>query len=354
MIKRSYQVRFTTPAFLGNAQQEGQWRTPPFKALLRQWWRVASGITDECRLRQEEARLFGAASDEGSGSHRSLVRIRLGSWEVPESGKLPKVGTVCHPEVDHPKLKNCPDGDGKLIDAGQYLGYGPIQKANAAIQAGEPNTLRVAWPDAYNKISDVLQFIQWFGTLGGRSRNGWGSLTLEHESIQGAIPSQRQGGNGNLLSRIARPIVDCLSLDWPHALGTDADGQLLVWCSTGTFPDWREAMRALAKVKIGFRRTLPLDGGNPLQRHLLAYPVTHHSVGAWGNQSRLANQLRFKVAKSNDGKLTAYAFHLPCGLPTPLAQALGQDAPSLREQAVIWNQVHTWLDNTPVSGFRRI
>ena len=34
----SYQLRFQTPAFLGNAQQQGQWRTPPFKALLRQWW----------------------------------------------------------------------------------------------------------------------------------------------------------------------------------------------------------------------------------------------------------------------------------------------------------------------------
>ena len=33
----SYQLRFQTPAFLGNAQQQGQWRTPPLKALLRQW-----------------------------------------------------------------------------------------------------------------------------------------------------------------------------------------------------------------------------------------------------------------------------------------------------------------------------
>ena len=34
----SYQLRFQTPAFLGNAQQQRQWCTPPFKALLRQWW----------------------------------------------------------------------------------------------------------------------------------------------------------------------------------------------------------------------------------------------------------------------------------------------------------------------------
>ncbi len=40
MKKLEYQVAFTTPAFLGNADQQAQWRTPPFKALLRQWWRV--------------------------------------------------------------------------------------------------------------------------------------------------------------------------------------------------------------------------------------------------------------------------------------------------------------------------
>jgi hypothetical protein len=33
MIKLEYQVQFNTPAFLGNAEQDGQWRTPPFKGL---------------------------------------------------------------------------------------------------------------------------------------------------------------------------------------------------------------------------------------------------------------------------------------------------------------------------------
>jgi hypothetical protein len=33
--KLEYTVRFTTPAFLGNAEQAGQWRTPPFKAMIR-------------------------------------------------------------------------------------------------------------------------------------------------------------------------------------------------------------------------------------------------------------------------------------------------------------------------------
>ena len=40
MRELTYQVSFNTPAFLGNAEQQAQWRTPPFKAMLRQWWRM--------------------------------------------------------------------------------------------------------------------------------------------------------------------------------------------------------------------------------------------------------------------------------------------------------------------------
>src|SRR5690606_24563642 len=66
MKELKYQVRFLTPAFLGNAEQSGQWRTPPFKALLRQWWRVAYAASggfnvDVLKMRQEEGLLFGNA-----------------------------------------------------------------------------------------------------------------------------------------------------------------------------------------------------------------------------------------------------------------------------------------------------
>ena len=30
MQRMTYRIRFLTPAFLGNAEQSGQWRTPPF------------------------------------------------------------------------------------------------------------------------------------------------------------------------------------------------------------------------------------------------------------------------------------------------------------------------------------
>ncbi|TSE30402.1 RAMP superfamily CRISPR-associated protein [Tepidimonas charontis] len=358
MKRLSYQLRFNTPAFLGNAEQSGQWRTPPFKALLRQWWRVASGITDADKLREEEGRLFGAANDEGGGSQQSRLRLRLHSWSEGQlRGAWGNDPQVLHPEVGP---------HGRNVGTHLYLGYGPLTyrqgtalKPNAAIQAGECNFLHLAWPGKEKTLVELVQLLHWFGTVGGRSRNGWGSMELE------PIPSDQDGGqppsiaplsaNHTLLCRVSRPLSECLQRDWPHALGLGADGRPLIWQSATSFVTWREAMQALAKAKIGFRTVFPLGASGPfMDRHLLAYPVTNHPVRAWGNQTRLANQLRFKVAKNDHGKLVARIFHLPCALPRELAEVLGRSAPTLQKQLEIWQTVHNWLDNTVLSGFQRI
>jgi CRISPR-associated protein Cmr1 len=185
-------------------------------------------------------------------------------------------------------------------------------------------------------------------------------LVLEHASIVSDIPVPAGTQNDHLLRRVALPLSECLRRDWPHALGQSADGRLLVWKSTQGFTDWRSAMQTLAKAKIGFRTQFQLGSQGPFEnRHLLAYPVTNHKVNAWldertRDKERLANQIRFKVAKNAEGLLMAYIFHLPCALPRELAQALGHNAPTDRQQVGIWSQVHTWLDNTSQSAFQRI
>ena len=105
MTLYAYHVNFTTPAFLGNAQQQAQWRTPPLKALLRQWWRVA--VAQQVRyntetLRQQENALFGTAADGEGDSQQSLIRIRLSHWNM---GKLTswnglEQGSIHHPEAE--------------------------------------------------------------------------------------------------------------------------------------------------------------------------------------------------------------------------------------------------------------
>lgn len=339
MITLTYGVSFNTPAFLGNAEQSGQWRTPPFKSQLRQWWRVAYAASKSFRpevvdMRDAEGRLFGHAwlendrdsQGERIAARKSLVRIRLGqwsegklkSWEGPDAG------------VTH---KNVP----KPVGSNLYMGYGPLVfkggtalKGNAAIQAGEHTSLSLAFPAEQAKlIHEALALMASFGTVGGRGRNGWGSFGLQ--TLDGTPASSP--------ALPLRPWCDALVFDWPHAIGHDDEGAL-VW-KTQPHKDWRTLMKELAILKIELRTQFEFTTGNdasaPEERHWLSYPVTNHSVKSWGGKARLPNSLRFKVRKTLDGQLVGVIFHMPCLPPAAFS-------PKLQMIEGVWRQVHAFLD----------
>jgi CRISPR-associated protein Cmr1 len=93
MHTATYTLTFTTPAFLGDANQNARWRTPPIKHELRHWWRVAYAADHGFRvnvseMRREEGLLFGNAwlshrvgrRDQNTFT-KSLVRLRLDKWD---------------------------------------------------------------------------------------------------------------------------------------------------------------------------------------------------------------------------------------------------------------------------------
>jgi len=352
MHPKHFDLRFTTPAFLGNAQQSGQWRTPPFKAQLRQWWRVAYAASHGFRvnvaeMRREEGLLFGNAwlADEFA---KSKVRLRLDRWDVgklnanqwqKEWGKdkpeTTKGWRVFHPDV------------GKQVGPNLYLGYGPLEvervqlptgasdyatalKKGAAIQANESAMLSVALPDSDALLVEhALWLMDRYGTVGGRSRNGWGSYGLTPmegtPALSGSVP--------------LRNWRECLELDWPHAIGKDEKGAL-IW-QTAPHGDWKALMRTLAIVRIGLRTQFSFTTGKNASRvedrHWLSYPVTNHSVAAWGSNARLPNQLRFKVRRTDAGELVGVIFHMP-HLPP---KAFSPDRSAIEG---VWRCVHAFLD----------
>ncbi len=335
MKKLELKVSFVTPAFLGNAEQQGQWRTPPFKALLRQWWRVVVVAKDcnydVCTLRQREAELFGSAAGE-KNMGQSKVRLRLGAWEQGGFKENLKDAKAKHPEVKFP------------VGSALYLGYGPIGyekgkgtvvKMPHSIAPGDTNTLRLGFPLA-NNLEKSVQLAAWFGTLGSRCRNGWGSIVFAGDGIDSM--ARLLDGEADV-ARFCCPLENCLRLDWPHAFGSDHRG-MLIW-KTQPFNDWQQAMKRLAEIKIAFRTHLNVNGGFQ-DRHLLAYPVTHHSVHEWGNQTRLSNQMRFKVVYHRN-KYIGLIFHLPCDIPADLKKRL-HHPPSHTDQMRIWQKTHQVLD----------
>lgn len=361
-----YEVRFLTPAFLGNAEQSGQWRTPPFKALLRQWWRVVYASDHEFRvdlgkMRWEEGKLFGNAwlshlerGRQVTDYSRSLLRIRLDQWDEGRGTKtkwgkleLDPGSKVRHPEVKQPI--------GPLL----YLGYGPllsekptrvpgqarlasatVLKSNAAVQEGESARLSLSLPNEHaSRVKSALWLMDRYGTLGGRSRNGWGSFSLTPLGDAPALDVSTRN--------FVQPWKDALKSDWPHALGEDEKG-LLIW-KTGPFHDWRALMRGLAIVKLGLRTqfvfTTQRNASFPESRHWLSYPVTNHNVASW-NRYRLPNSLRFKVRKTADEKLEAVIFHVPCFPPRDFS-------PDRNAILKTWERVHRFLDELTVPAASR-
>lgn len=360
-----YKIGFATPAFLGNAEQQAQWRTPPFKALLREWWRIARAkdfAYDPTRLLDAEKRLFGAAGEEGKPWGRSRVQLRLTPWDMGDLDKIPEMAKHLHPEVKDKQ------GQPIRVATAVYLGFGPVtlQGSRKAIAPGAAaGMLRLHVPDEHvAEIEAVMQLAAWFGALGSRSRNGWGGLQMEREGLLKF--SQMTDVS---LARIAPalPLEECLCRDWPHAIGLTADGRLAVWrvikgfkkTENGSVPlgfdTWREAMEKLAHVKITFRTEFKFSGGKPHpaveQRHVLAYPVTNHDLAGLQN-ARLANQLRFRVARQSgaDGeKFFGTIVHLPCAMPSAFFERTRIERPAPLFQAGVWRRVHEIL-NTGFPG----
>lgn len=379
MPQKTFILSLVTPAFLGDAAQRGEWRTPPLKALFRQWWRVLVFTQNLARggnpgvkaLREKEGETFGHAwLTTASGKAwfmRSPLRLALDPWGSGTMSEIRGETSIKHREVNFP------------VGALLYLGYGPllyergrgtVLKAPPALDAGSTVRLTVSWADrgrdSVPKIVDWLAvLVHWFGTVGGRSRNGWGSVQVFNED--GAPLSQL--AHLGQLSQLFRPLDECLKNEWPAALGKDEKGPL-VWWGRQTYSTWQEAMKELAEIKIDFRTALAAGAPGAFdERHLLAYPVTRHVVNAWGNQRRLANQLRFKVhlVQGAGGKpgFLPMAYHLPHRLPQELEELLREGdkgKAALGRQKDVWCRVHSVLDRrmrratfgSPAAGGSRV
>jgi CRISPR-associated protein Cmr1 len=364
MRELTYQVSFNTPAFLGNAEQQAQWRTPPFKALLRQWWRVVKAPQvgyDHRELLQLENALFGSAGDDHSGG-RSKVLLRLSCWDAGQLERLPPMSDHTHPEVR------------SRVGTALYLGFGPVTLHNirkAIAPSGPALSLKLRCPATEAQdIQKAIQLAAWFGTVGSRSRNGWGSLHIEGEGLlgfEGLCDSKlaEQARSRSLSSALG----DRLAGEWPHAVGLCADDRPAVWRVFAEkttregkvhyqgFRDWKSVMERLAALKIGFRTHFKFHSGKPHgqveDRHVLAYPVTNHDLTGLSN-ARLASQMRFKVLKNKEGQFYGLVTHLPCAMPAVFFEKSRIQAPPIPRQIEVWQQVHDFINRQPPTAIARI
>lgn len=321
-------VRFITPAFMGNAEQEAQWRTPPFKALLRQWWRVAYAaeanfeVADKVNeMRHHEGQLFGHAqleTDSTNGkpvsSRKSLIRMRL---EASQS----KTGWTKGTQSGVAPLSKGPDTSYAwfgLINRGS--GLSDRTAIRTTLAEGE-RRLFLAYPEAADQqIQPTLQLIQHFGLLGSRSRGGWGALHIEPETPF----------NGLDIQRYARHLDSCLQDDWAMSLAKDEKG-ILLWESLAELDTWDKAMKQIAAWRKQVRTNLKKD-----LRPALGF----------ASPGRMPSPLRWKVMLSKSEKFTIRVFAMPHGIPDSTEKRL-----SLHNLQSAWRTASRELDG--ISDLRR-
>ena len=363
--KLEYEVEFVTPAFLGNASQHGQWRTPPFKALLRRWWRIlhAQEVNyDWHELRRQEGLLWGNAflSDKDlpdglrkgrkNGHCRSQVSLRFNHWNE---------GTIGNDLWENTKFQKIDTGGEFDIPADLFLGYGAVLSKRVkpkqgkpyrveylqhepAMNAGDSNRLRLTFRE--QGLTPMLKGLMWlidqFGALGSRAGNAWGSLHLA-----GAEKPDD-------MTLPVRNWDACLNLDWAHAIGRDNNGPL-VW-DTKPKDSWKEAVEELAGWKSAIRsiaKEPDFRGPGVTGALLLGYPAgpkngNPHYIEKLGPNARWASQIRMKVVRLPNGRVKGRIFHLPHRPPPPIWAKLDHTQRQWIEenQLLLWAEIHHSLD----------
>jgi CRISPR-associated protein Cmr1 len=327
------QVEFLTPTFLGGANQNAELRSAPFKNLLRQWWRISQSALNSASLRLKETALFGSVDNENSGASRVRIGLTPNGLQFLETPF--QFGTSIHSEVQ----------GGRAVQNCLYLGYGPVTYDNGLrfrkyIAPGGRATLTIDAPAGdMALVKRILDLAHAFGTIGSRSRNGYGSIAISY-------PEQEMPRYGDLGARTLEDFYTGTDTrEYPHGFGRDGN-KSLCWQTTAAYPAWQDAMQALASLYMGTRLAVPLAARGVDERHIMGYPVTHHEVYPWGGQQgRMPSQLRLKVIKLQDGRFRGRIVHIPHKIPKPWPIALPTELET-------WRKIHAHLDKQKAAVVR--
>lgn len=151
-----------TPMFLAGADgTTPELRPASIKGALRFWWRAMNGHLveedgDLTLLKTREAEIFGG-SGEGQGRSKILIRV------IPNKIHIKKFGRI----------------DSKI----KYLAYGAEERS--FINVGSTFTINITVNEGNNEransllnvIKTAFSLLVYFGGIGAKSRNGFGSFT---------------------------------------------------------------------------------------------------------------------------------------------------------------------------------
>ncbi|MFW5800231.1 MAG: type III-B CRISPR module RAMP protein Cmr1 [Spirochaetota bacterium] len=184
MKNRTFNCEIITPMFLSSTNKlNPELRPPSIKAMMRFWWRAINYNSDNNELKNKEGKIFGSA-DENFGKSKVIVRVKNADLNGNTSkDNLPNNYTAEN-VVFHRNNRD--------INLLNYFAYGPIAY-NRNLRRPEciykyiiPETkfdIVLKYKEEYEKdILKSLFFLSTFGSLGAKSRNGFGNFIIKNIS----------------------------------------------------------------------------------------------------------------------------------------------------------------------------
>lgn len=282
MLRRSYEIRLVTPAFLAGAnQQEPELRAPSIRGCLRWWFRLAKhgAGTPLQKMREEESDLFGS-TDVGQ---RLILRV----LKVDRD----------HSKTDNSKTESLSYRD--LPFDHQYLWF-PLRPEKGssqpitrpALAAGTRFKLEAIVPPSIQNGQRVLEQLndlicQWvlFGSMGMRNRRCAGSLWFSSQLPSGkALPIGKEG-----IEKALTEVLKSKSLPIEFVVGSKS------------FKNWKEAVKAAGNHYRGQRIKVRDEKGRKalpaLGWPIMKYPGTKgDKITVDGHESeRMASPVLLKV-----------------------------------------------------------
>jgi CRISPR-associated protein Cmr1 len=196
IIRATYEI--ATPMFVSGADQtKAELRIPSIRGALRFWWRAlayapARGDLDE--IRRREANLFGDTK------RQSGVILSFDADEEPASERMESL---------------------TASDDKGYIGYGLLanngKSPRSYFPSGTHFVLRIILDPRLSDVEttsflDACVALGLLGGVGGRSRRGWGSLTLQTITVdRGAVWSMPRSESAlrDEIDRLLSPSRSC-------------------------------------------------------------------------------------------------------------------------------------------------
>lgn len=338
--------RVITPMFSSGADQTGcEIRVPEIKAAMRFWWRAAHSNLKLEELKEREALIFGGSGDEEARKSSFTMRVENArinyfgqkKWDDSaikfDTGKVNKIGKpikinifdyLAYGIVQSVEVGKNPQ-TGKAIKKTllQRDGIAPDSIFDLVIcvdkeckRVNKKNQIEVV-PDLnpVEEVEKALELFSCFGSLGSRSRNGFGKVVIEKKD--------GKEFKTDMLETCGEYVG--INSKFPEYTSFGLKSSLF---GTGVCPSWQKALAEignayrLARIGETYKSGLVVnnqgDHHTGLNRQYLAQPL-HMGKDKDGKDiivntigiERMAKQFFMIVEKNGKEEYCGYILHLP-------------------------------------------